>query len=237
MKAFYMICFWLGLGQSIWAQSSLPTAIRAQTTMEVLSRGGVSSNYISYGLPIEPGTLLGDAYLNRFWNKASFLTYKDEKLVEGYFVKINLQDNQLEIKLKNGFRGVYTDQIKSLVWIDSLTQASHYFVNGAEYKTSEKPVAGLLEVLVDGQYALMKHTYAFVRKATYNVALDMGSKDAKIIQKTEFYWAQGSTLRPIKKKEMNKHFPALEDFINKKDLSLNKESDLISIFTELNKPQ
>lgn len=216
--------------------SALPSIIRTQSTMDVLSRGGVGTSQVNYGIPIQMGGLIGDAYLNKTWNKSSILMYDVEKLAEGYPTRINLQEGNLEIKASNGIRVLSLEKIKSLVWIDSITQHTHYFVNAREFSVEKNELIGLLEVLVDGNVALMKHTTTYVKKADYNVALNVGSREDKIIRKTKYYFLKDNQFNPIKnKKSLVQKFPAIEAWLSENNFDLDNEKDLITIFEKLSK--
>lgn len=221
---------------SVYAQNSaLPSIIRTQNTMDVLSRGGVGTNQVNYGIPIQMGGLIGDAYLNKTWNKSSILMYDVEKLAEGYPTRINLQEANLEIKASNGIRVLSLEKVKSLVWIDSITQHTHYFVNAREFSVQNNELSGLLEVLVDGNVALMKHTTAYIKKADYNVALNVGSREDKIIRKTKYYFLKDNQFNSIKsKKSLLQKFPAMEAWLSENSFDLDNQRDLVSIFEKIN---
>jgi hypothetical protein len=224
----------------VYAQGAMPQQIRAQNTLDQLAaKNSLSGSDILYGMPIPAGETLGDYYLNKNWNKTTILLYQTEKMLEGYFVKYNLQDDQLEVKTNQGIKMLDVKKVKNIVWIDSLTTSIHYFVNGAEYKLDGVPTTNLLEVLVDGEMPLLKKTILFVKEPTYNVAFDVGSRDKKIYQKSSLYYARQKDLYKIKgKKDVQEASgsdkPAVDEFIKSNKLNLNNDSDLIRVFEYIN---
>ena len=110
-----------------------------------------------------PGGVKGSTYLDKKWNLATTLLFKSEKLPEGYPVKYELKENELEVKASNGIKILDTKNIKSLVWKDSITQEPKYFISGSEYTDEGTPLNGLLEVLSDGKVPLLKRNFVVVK--------------------------------------------------------------------------
>ena len=230
----YSFCI-SGLAQS----NSLPSVIRAKNTLYDLSKTGVSPNNILYGIPIESGILVGDFFIDKKWNRTTILMYEKERLLEGYLTRFDIKSSNLEIKLNDGVKVLQGRRIKSLVWIDSLTNAPRYFLNAKDYSLNNIELNGLLEVLIDGSYPLFKRVTTSVKKATYNVALDVGSKDEKIIKKEAYYFSEANKLIEVKrKKDLLEYFKSrsgdLELFISNNKLSVSKENDLLTIFRYIN---
>ena len=110
-----------------------------------------------------PGGVKGSTYLDKKWNLATILLFQSEKLLEGYPVKYELKENELEVKASNGIKILDTKNIKSLVWKDSITQEPKYFISGSEYTDEGTPLNGLLEVLSDGKVPLLKRNLVVVK--------------------------------------------------------------------------
>ncbi|MBL7875588.1 MAG: hypothetical protein JNL53_07975 [Cyclobacteriaceae bacterium] len=223
-----------------FSQGAMPQQLRAQNTLDQLAaKNNLSGSDILYGMPIPPGQTIGDYYLNKNWNKTTILLYQSEKLLEGYSVKYNLQDDQLEVITNQGIKVLEVSKIKNIVWMDSLTSFTQYFVNGAEYKLGGVPTTNLLEVLVDGDMPLLKKTSLFVKEPTYNVAFDVGSRDKTIYQKSTLYYAQDGTLYKVKGKKDVMEIAGIDKegvdkFVKSNKLNLNTDSDLIRVFEYLN---
>jgi hypothetical protein len=226
---------------SLLAQWAIPAQMRAGNTLDRLSTtNSLSASDILYGVPLPPGALVGDYYLDNKWNKSTVLLYKSENMIEGYYARYDINSDLVEFKTKSGVKVLEIQKIKNLVWIDSLTAHPHYFVNSKEYKFDGTELTGFLEVIVDGTLPLMKRTELTVKEPTYVVAFDVGSRDTKIYKKHSFLYAMEQNLFEIKgKKDLQKasghRINEVETFIKKQKLNPNKEPDLKQVFEFLNK--
>ncbi len=225
-------------GISQWA---IPAQMRASNTLDRLAtqNGFSRQSDLLYGLPMEPGTVVGDVYLAKSWNTATILLTDSEKTIEGYPVRYNIQDINLEINTQNGIKVLDSKRVKSMVWIDSLTRQPHYFVNASSYKEEGAPLSGLVEVLVDGEVPLLSKFYLEIVKPTYNVAMGSGSKDTKIYKRKVAYCLSAGSLIKIKTKKdvlavSEKHSAEIASYISDNHLKANDQADLIQIFTKLN---
>ena len=194
---------------------------------------------ILYGLPQEPGTVVGDTYLEKYWNRATLLLTDYDQPIEGYPVRYDINSLSLEINYDNKIKVMDSKRISSMVWMDSLTREPRYFVNGSNYKEDGAPLVGLIEVLVDGEVALVNKFYLEVAKPTYNVAMGSGSKDTKIYKRKTAYCSSDRTLTKIKTKRdilaiSGKHNSEIASFMSDNHLKANDQADLIKIFTKLN---
>lgn len=223
-----------------FGQAAIPPQLRAENTLDRMSsKNSLSGSDILYGLPVPPGTTIGDNYLNKEWNQATFLLYQSEKMIEGYPAKFDIQSDLFEVKTKNGIKILDNSKVKNVVWIDSLTSLPHYFVNGKEYRIEGVPSSGILEILVDGIFPLFKKTELLVKEPTYNVAFDVGSRDKKIIQKEIIYYGKDKDLIRVKNKKdvlaaAGDRAAEVEAFVKSNKLGLNKETDIKRVFEFLN---
>ena len=239
MKVLFSFIFTLLCQVSVFAQWAIPTQLRAENTLDRLSdKGGLSNSDILYGIPLPPGSVVGDVYFDKKWNSATILLYQTETMIEGYPVKYDIKGDVLEIKSSAGIKVLDVRKVKNMVWIDSLTQKPHYFANGAEFKVEGVPVNGLLEVLVDGKTPLMKRDQIYVKDPTYNVAMGAGSRDTKIYHKFTYYYSKGSELIKVKGKKdvlaITNNTAAVEEYIKQNKLNVSKESGLIKVFEYIN---
>lgn len=221
--------------------SAIPNYVRIVNALERLTdSNGLGTNEMLYGIPIPPGKVIGDTYLSTSWRKSVVLLYKDNKVLEGYEVRYDLQSDELDFKSAKGVKVLRGSEIKSFVWMDSLRAEPYYFVNARDYKLDGVPLTGFFEVLVDGATPLFKKTRLNVKKATYNVALDVGSRDDKILKIPEYYTGRSSEVIdvPTSRKRTADLFPGKEEemsaYMSANDLSLKKEEDLILLFRQYN---
>lgn len=225
---------------SLFGQWAIPPVLRAENTLDRLSnKNGLSQGDLLYGLPIPPGSIIGDTYLDKKWNGATILLYETDKVIEGYFVKYDIKGLSVELKAKNGIKVLDIRKVKSMIWLDSITNQPRYFVNAKEYNEEGTPLAGLLEVVVDGQMPLFKRTYLWEKEPNYVVAFDVGSRDKKIYKKDTFYFGKGSDIVKItNRKNLIVAFgdmgPEMDSFIKTNKLDVSKANGVQKIFEYYN---
>lgn len=238
MKTISSSLFLLVISVSSYAQWAIPPQMRAANTLDNLAQNGLNQSDLLYGLPMEPGKLVGDSYITKVWNVATIMLADSEKIIEGYPVRYDIKAAVLEIKSKNGIKVLNSKNIKSMVWLDSL-QLPHYFVNAESFKENGIQQSGLVEILVDGEVTLLTKFSVEIIKPNYNIAMGSGSKDTKIIPRSNFYSTQGGELTRIKSKNdvlkvSGTHSAAISKFISDRGLKVKNQYDLIDIFTHLN---
>ena len=243
--AVLLITVFISCGSSI-AQAVIPSQLRAQYTLNgVGDVNGLSTNEMLFGIPLPPGEVIGNTYLDLKWNKSRIMFYENEKIIEGLPVKYNIKEELLEIKTKYGVKVLEAARVKSFMWADSLLTLEHYFINGKEYKQNGSPLSGFLEVLSEGSIPLLKRTAIIQKDPNYIAALDVGSTDTKLIKKETFYFAKGTDLKKIGTKKsllqaFGEHSTAVEQYIKENKLDLDRQNDLAKIFEFYNskaKPQ
>lgn len=242
MKGLSLVLLMTSIVSGAYAQWAIPPYMRAQNTLTRLSEPirGMSSADLLYGIPMEPGIVIGDNYLDKKWNTATILLYQSETMIEGYPVKYDVKNDLLEIQSRSGIKVLEGKKIKNLVWVDSITTQPHYFVNGGEYRYENSKLLGLLEVIVDGQIPLLKRSELNTKKPNYNAALDVGTRDTKIYFKDVFLYARGKELFIVKNKEdvlkaAGDRSAEVEAFIKENKLNTNKQPGLKQVFEFLNK--
>ncbi len=221
--------------------SAIPNTVRAVNALERLTdSNGLGANEMIYGIPLPPGKVIGDTYLSTSFRQAAILLYKDNKLLEGYPIRYDIQSDELDVKTSKGIKVLEGRNIKSFLWVDSAHLDPVYFVNAKEYKLGGTPLTGFFEVLVDGKAPLFKKTNLALKKANYNEALSVGSRDDKILKQSEFYIGQSGRVieLPSTKKKFLPLFESkaaeMEKFIDTSGLSIKKQDDLIAIFKHYN---
>jgi len=223
-----------------FAQWAIPTNMRAENTLDRLSdKGGLSRSDLLYGIPMAPGNVVGDNFLDKKWNRATILLYQSETMIEGNPVKYDIKSDVIEIKTNAGIKILNGDKVKNMVWLDSLTSEPHYFINASEFKKDGIESRGLLEVIVDGTLPLMKKTEIYIKQPTYNAAMDSGSKDTKIFQKEVFLYSSDKNLLVIKNKKdvlaaAGDREEEVEAFIKTNKINTNKLPGLKKVFEFLN---
>jgi len=227
---------------SVFGQAVMPDNLRAASTIDRMSNfTGTNVPDFLYGIPAAPGKVIGDTYLNTEFNTSNVLLYENDKIIEGYPVRYDVYTNELEFNAKNGIKVMNGGKVKSFAWIDEKSKLPEYFINAKEFRNSENvQLIGFFQVLSDGALPLLKKTTVDVKKPDYNEALNVGSRDAKILKKAEQFYAVGNKVFkvPASKKNVLSLFAdksaEMEKFIADKSLSMAKEEHLITIFNHYN---
>ena len=233
-----VVCLSIAVGQ---AQTVVPPNIRATNTIDAfLDHDRMGRNEVLYGIPIPPGKVIGDTYLDTNWRMGTILLYEKEKMIERIPIRYDIQSNEIDVKSASGIKAIPGGKIKSFVWVDSIGRTPDYYINAKDFKVDGTKLMGFFHVLSDGTLPLMMHTTLAVKKADYNVSLDVGSKDDKILKKEAFYCLKdGNVLSlPTTKKKLLPIFEdkayQVEDFIKQNGLGVSKKSDLVQIFNYYN---
>jgi hypothetical protein len=234
MKKVYLLI--LCILPSLALCQAIPSNIRAQISAERLSRANFErlDNAI-VGMPIPPGQVIGDTYMDSKWNLGSLMISDKNSAIEGYLMKYDIKSQNIEIKTPTGIRVLDVKRVQHLVWLDSLTQLPHYFVNSVKYKMNGSPMVGLMEVMVDGQRSLFKRTVVNSKSPTYVPAMDVGSRDKEYYKKSDFFYNDGENVFEIKsKKRLIESFadlgPDVEKFMKANNLDARSASDLTKVF-------
>lgn len=219
------------------SQSSnpMPNNVRATNVIDAFANHVGSTGYLLYGIPLDPGNVEGDYYLQSDWGNASIKLFQSEQVFRDVKCKINLLSKQLEIASKLGVRGIEIDKIEYLIFNADINQTK--FISVSNFNIDGVPQSGLAELLVDGRVPLVKLTNLIVKRPDYNIQLNVGSKNTRLIQEGILYAVSNNELmkiNSIKKKRLPALFkPKVEDmenFIKTMNKGLDKEGELKSIF-------
>jgi hypothetical protein len=189
-------------------------------------------------LPPSAPDVLGDDLLNPQFQKATFLL-NDSSLLEGLPVKYYITRNEFDVKTKTGLRALKGDRVKSFVWIDSLTKKPQVFINAREFKRPDgTPGVGFFQLITEGKVGLIKQTEVIFKEANYHVALNVGSRDHKLIKKKHYYYLINNTFNLVPKKNLElifpDHRPEVKRFIKINTLDITREDHLQALFDYYN---
>jgi hypothetical protein len=203
----------------------------------------MSTNRLSPGdmnLPIVssiPTGIIGDTYLDSHWAKSSLLLYEREDLVDSYLARFDIKNNEFEFLIDNGVRVLPGNKVKNVLWIDSLTQQSRFLINAKDYVSDGVPLLGFFEVSEEGTYQLLKKAYLEILRPDFSPALNVGSKDYKILKKQEFYYSIGNQVYLIKNKSsfepLQAAYPPLREILKNGSYNFKREADLVKLFASL----
>lgn len=190
-------------------------------------------------LPPAPG-VVGDAFLNNNFSESNLLMYEGERIVSGYRVKYDILKDDFYLMHKNSIRVLSGSAVRNFLMIDSLTGVKSFFINGKQLKDIKgTELSGFYEVVVDGPSALLKKVSAEVMDADFHPALNIGSKDHRVIKKTGFFFCVDNVVQKMPSaKNISTAFPDQADvmttFIKSNGLSLKEQGDLKKLFEHYN---
>lgn len=214
-----------------------------RTVMEralVASAGGQSVPLAT--LSASPPGTVGDVYLTKDYRITTFWMYDENKMVQGYASRLDMQRNEFDIQLGpgKGVRALPGARVKTLMWADSLTKTPQYFVNGQEFVNEEEvPFVGFFQILSEGELTLLKMTRVAFKPADHNPTHNTGVKDNRFLKSVDLYLAQGKKAieLPGRKgivKLMESHKDEVSKFINVNEINLANERHLTALFDYYN---
>jgi len=242
MLAVTMAC--AGASVRAQAQTVIPDNLRASIAIDRIGAGNgrfANADFL-YGIPMRPGTVIGDYYLNASWLNSSIVLYAVEKPIENYKTRYDIKLNELEVKTPNAVKVVPGERIKSFAVYDSIDAKPRFYINAKDLGTvNGKKIDGFFEVLQEGKATLLKRTEVSVKKADYNATLAVGSPDDKILKNDAFYVLKDNRLAELRlqKKKIMPLFEdkasAVQEMVDKYSLSFSKQDHLEMIFAHYNK--
>jgi hypothetical protein len=221
------------------AQTVIPNNLRASISLQQMAdANGLRTVDLVYGIPLPPGRVIGDTYLNTQWMRSSFMMYNVDKTFENYKVRYDIRRNELEVKTPTQVKVVEGNRLKNFAVTDSLNSHTAFYANGKDFTLDGKKQSGFYEVLEDGKLALLKKTEIEVKKADYNAALNIGSLDEKILKKDSYFVLKGTELQEVRKKKFFAVFgdqaAVVQDYADKNKLSVGDPRQLELIVRHYN---
>jgi hypothetical protein len=238
------ICLLIGMCflTRVAAQSepAVPDHVNATNAIDALTTLSVSPGYLLYGIPEGSGEIVGNAYLNEEWKKSTVKFAGNAKQFNIPQCKVNLYSNQIEINSGNVIKAIDGAKVESFV-LDPDGSGDRFYQNASAYKVDGTAQIGFLEVLVKGKTPLLKKVKVIIKRPDYNVQLNVGNKNTRILKEDIYYFAKGPDLTGIKSMRVKKfaslfgdYASAVEKFVDDNALKLSVEEDLILIFKYVN---
>lgn len=199
----------------------------------------IRSGSIPSMLPPAAAEVKGDVYLMPDYRITTFVLYDNDKLIEGFSSKYDIDKNEFDLMTQQGVRVLPGNKVKSLVWLDSLTKQPQYFFNYQDVMNEDGvPYLGFFQLLSDGPLPLLKKTELIFRKADFNPALNVGSKDHRYIKKPHYYMVKDNIMTALPGRKIPTVFPdhqqEVQQFVKKNSLDLSHEGHLIALFDYYN---
>jgi hypothetical protein len=224
------------------AQAVVPANLRASISLErMVETNGLRPTDLVYGIPLPPGKVIGDSYLNTQWLRSSFMMYNIDRTFENYKIRYDIRTNELEVKTPTQVKVLPGDRVRNFAVTDSLNINTLFYANGKDFTLDGKKQSGFFEVMEDGKIALLKKTEIEIKKADYNPALHIGSLDEKILKKDSYYVLKGTELQEVRKKKFFAIFgdqaATMETYADTNRLSAGNPRELQMIIRHYNSLQ
>lgn len=208
-SSFFKLKVIMGIGLLFCSLSSFSQEAR-------ISSGG--SAIATFGGKIETNTMIteiayakkvvGSFYLDTAWNTSDVYLVRDSIILKGLETRLDLRNNVLEIKYKGELKTLPTFRIRSVFYPVS----NSLFVTESVLKSSN---SGFYKILVDDEKSLLCKYDTKISPATYNVALNTGSRDDKIEKEKHYYLYNESELIELEnsKSKLKKQFKTKTDLL------------------------
>ncbi|WP_421894346.1 hypothetical protein [Marinoscillum sp.] len=202
----------------------LTTLVRAQATLGGNDASGLDMNTEIGGMVsvvdftnYDP---VGNVYLFEDW-KSGKLTLKNGVQTGNLILRVNLLNNNVDVKDKNRVR---TFSIEKIQYVDIavLSDSAIRYINPNEYRyVDQTPIIGLLRGVSSGEnWSLVERNFIKIYEANYVKALDAGSKQDRYESAKEYYFLRDGIVYPT--------IGNRKKFVNSLGLSESEEEALVS---------
>lgn len=223
------------------SDAAVPGNVSATNAIDAFINYTVSPGYLLYGIPESSGAIVGNAYLKDDWKKATLKLMGNDREYSIPQCKVNLYSNQIEINFNNIIKAIDGSKVDNFTLHDESIISQRLYRNASQYKIKGITQTGFLEILVEGTIPLVKKTGIIIKRPDYNIQLNVGSKNTKIIKEETLYVVKNEELINVKSIK-NKKFPLIfgdsssimGKFIDDNSLRYSAEEDLILIFKHYN---
>ncbi len=184
-------------------------------------------------IPLVKPQTVGSTYLDEDWTLAA-IVLSDGSILRGLNIRIEVEQNQVEINYDGNVRHLDLTRVERIELGDS-AKSEWILCDARRYAVDAEPLKGIAWVHRGTTYNLVKQVYIEVLRANYNVALDVGSRADRKLQREKLYVDSGKGLVPVKGSSrrfaqrlgIDKERALL--IISEHDLDLSVESDLITL--------
>jgi hypothetical protein len=242
-KILITCCLFISFTAIISAQQAplVPPVIRATNFSERLNYQIGAGTTSLLGMPIRAADVIGDTYLFTDWRQSNVMLYDSDKLIENHVIRYDMKDDNIEFKFGNDIRVLKGSRVKSFVCIDSVSKTPTYFMNGKDFVNKDNtPFDGFMQVLSDGSMPLLKRYEIYIKQPDFNLALNVGSIDYKIIKRLQYYYMLDGKLHllPSGKGAILKVFgedkEQVKKFMKLNNVQVSEEHHLSAVFDYYN---
>ncbi len=219
-----------------------------QSTRDVINLSGLhvpSNGSVLYGFDNSTRQLLGDAYLDTTFAAGNIHFYGrigtgGSDSLTGVPIRLDLLSNEIEIRVATNDIRVAKGPAVTYFDMNTTDGMVSRYVNVYKYQGDATALTGFFEWVVSGKLNLMLHTIAQVKKASYNAALNVGSRDDEIVKKATWYVVvagRSSKFSPGKRALlalMAEKQQQIDQFLKEKNPDLKTRQGLTAVFAHYN---
>jgi hypothetical protein len=182
-----------------------------------------------------PEATQGTYYLDTEWRTGN-IYLKSGDTLKNYPLKYDIDKNLIEINTPQHVKTLPGQRAIAFEWNNGTSSVT--FINGEYYTLEGTKLTGFFQVLVAGNFQLLSKTVLEVKKADYNVALDVGSRADKILKKERLFIARDKQLYELKGKEdlapFGEKAAAIKTYARENKLKPGKREDAMKLVTYSN---
>jgi hypothetical protein len=193
-------------------------------------------------IPMRPPGTVGSVYLADDWMRADIHLKKEvlgTKELRNVSVKLDMKDNMFEFYTDQGIRVLEGAKVDTFRCANSSNGQNEVFLNCDLFTFEGTKLIGFCKVLSSsGKVLLVERNYVDIIKADYNIALNVGSKDDRIIKKTKRYFIRDNKMIEYDKRSfyvvVGEKEAQVKKFMKEQKLNLNEEEGLLSALNYYN---
>ena len=216
-----------------------------QTTKDRINFSGliIPQTGVLFGVAGEAGKVIGDNYYDTTFQAGNIRFYGrigGSDSLGGIPVRYDLITQEVEVRAgANDIRAAKAPTVRYFMMNNRLG-GSNLFINAREFRGETDEFVGFLESVVAGKLSLLQRHSITIKRANFNAALNVGTKDDELVKKREWFVAKGRIAKrfsPGKKallELMADQQPAIEAYLKDKKPDLKKESGLTDVFAYYN---
>lgn len=166
-----------------------------QSTRDQINLSGlkIPNTGFLYGFEGPAGQLLGDAYLDTTFRAGNIRFYGrigQSDSLGGIPIRLDLMSNEVEIRVSTTDIRVAKGPSVRQFTMNNAEGSISRFVNVREYRGEADALYGFFERLTAGPIDLLLYPSVSIKKANFNPALNVGTKDDQLTKKTDWYLAK-----------------------------------------------
>lgn len=147
-------------------------------------------------IPFNPITTEGTHYYSDEWEEGE-IELNNGSFIKGFTLKYDIENDELQINAQSKIRTLDGLEVNRFTILHE--NRSVNFINAMTFTLEGTPLTGFFEVVADGKYKLLSKLSISMKKATYNLAIDMGTEENVITKVETLYLATESQLNKLSK--------------------------------------